>query len=166
MPGQSRKLVAEGKSLLPIGMTAVEGEVSRGEVIAVRDAGRGDCAWSGQLRQLRRRACCAANRSASSKLLGYTAEPEMVHRDNLVLDALRRTARGCPCFMAPCGRYWLDPIGVELEAGAGELHAVAIGCRNVMQVIALASGDGPGARKRPRWSLRGRKRASSVKAIS
>jgi glutamate 5-kinase len=33
---QSAKLRDEGKSLLPIGMTAVEGDFSRGDVIAVR----------------------------------------------------------------------------------------------------------------------------------
>ena len=35
--GAAAKVRAEGKSLLPIGMTAVEGEFSRGDVIAVRD---------------------------------------------------------------------------------------------------------------------------------
>lgn len=32
------KLQGEGKSLLPIGMTAVEGDFSRGDVIAARNA--------------------------------------------------------------------------------------------------------------------------------
>ena len=35
--GAAAKVRAEGKSLLPIGMTAVEGDFSRGDVIAVRD---------------------------------------------------------------------------------------------------------------------------------
>jgi glutamate 5-kinase len=35
--GAAAKLRGEGKSLLPIGMTAVEGDFSRGDVIAVRD---------------------------------------------------------------------------------------------------------------------------------
>ena len=35
--GAAAKLREEGKSLLPIGMTAVEGDFSRGDVIAVRD---------------------------------------------------------------------------------------------------------------------------------
>ena len=36
--GAVAKIVEEGKSLLPIGMTSVDGEFSRGDVIAVRDA--------------------------------------------------------------------------------------------------------------------------------
>ena len=52
--GAAAKVRAEGKSLLPIGMTAVEGDFSRGEVIAVRDdAGQRDRARPGQLRQRR-----------------------------------------------------------------------------------------------------------------
>ena len=37
--GAVTKVVAEGKSLLPIGMTQVDGDFSRGDVIAVRDPG-------------------------------------------------------------------------------------------------------------------------------
>ena len=36
--GASRKLLQEGKSLLPIGMTSVSGDFARGDVIAVRDS--------------------------------------------------------------------------------------------------------------------------------
>ena len=36
--GAARKLREEGKSLLPIGMTQVQGVFSRGDVIAVRDS--------------------------------------------------------------------------------------------------------------------------------
>jgi len=52
-PGAVHQLRAGGKSLLPIGMTAVEGDFSRGDVIAVRDPGPGDCPRPGQLRQHR-----------------------------------------------------------------------------------------------------------------
>ncbi len=52
--GAAAKLRGEGKSLLPIGMTAVEGDFSRGDVIAVRDpAGVRDRPRPGQLRQRR-----------------------------------------------------------------------------------------------------------------
>jgi glutamate 5-kinase len=37
--GAAIKVRDEGKSLLPVGMTAVEGDFSRGDVIAVRSAG-------------------------------------------------------------------------------------------------------------------------------
>jgi glutamate 5-kinase len=86
--GAVRKLRDEGKSLLPIGMTTVEGEFMRGDVIAVlssdgREVARGLANYSsGEARLLCRRASTEIER-----LLGYSAEPEMVHRDNLVLSA-------------------------------------------------------------------------------
>ena len=84
--GAAAKVRAEGKSLLPIGMTAVEGDFSRGDVIAVRDTAGTELARglanysSGEARLL-----CRKPSSEFERLLGYTAEPEMVHRDNMVL---------------------------------------------------------------------------------
>ncbi|MCZ8293810.1 MAG: glutamate 5-kinase [Hylemonella sp.] len=84
--GAARKLVEEGKSLLPIGMTAVEGEFSRGEVIAVRDAQGAEIARGlANYASSEARLLCRKPSGEFEKLLGYTAEPEMVHRDNLVL---------------------------------------------------------------------------------
>ncbi|KQP17817.1 glutamate 5-kinase [Pseudorhodoferax sp. Leaf267] len=84
--GAALKLRAEGKSLLPIGMTAVEGDFSRGDVIAIRDAqgvtlGRGLANYASAEARL----LCRRPSSEFENLLGYLAEPEMVHRDNLVL---------------------------------------------------------------------------------
>ena len=84
--GAVHKLRDEGKSLLPIGMTAVTGDFSRGDVIAIRDEqgvemARGLANYaSGEARLI-----CRRPSSEFEKLLGYMAEPEMVHRDNLVL---------------------------------------------------------------------------------
>lgn len=84
--GAAHKIQDEGKSLLPIGMTAVEGDFSRGDVIAVRspegvEIARGLANYaSSEARLLCRRASTDFER-----LLGYAAEPEMIHRDNLVL---------------------------------------------------------------------------------
>lgn len=84
--GAVRKLQEEGKSLLPIGMTAVEGEFSRGEVIAVRDAQGAEIARGlANYAIAEARLLCRKPSSEFEKLLGYTAEPEMVHRDNLVI---------------------------------------------------------------------------------
>jgi glutamate 5-kinase len=78
--------VGEGKSLLPIGMTAVEGDFSRGDVIAVRDARGAEVARGpGQLRERRGAAAVPQVVGDFERLLGYVAEPEMIHRDNLVL---------------------------------------------------------------------------------
>lgn len=84
--GAVDKLTREGKSLLPIGMHSVKGEFSRGDVIAICDLhghelGRGLANYaSAECRLL-----CKKPSSEIEKLLGYVAEPEMVHRDNLVL---------------------------------------------------------------------------------
>ena len=84
--GAAAKLRDEGKSLLPIGMTAVEGDFSRGDVIAVRDhsgveIARGLANYS----SFEARMLCRKASSEIERLLGYVAEPEMLHRDNLVL---------------------------------------------------------------------------------
>ena len=84
--GAAAKVRAEGKSLLPIGMTSVEGDFSRGDVIAVRDTAGVEIARglanyaSGEARLL-----CRKPSSDIERLLGYAAEPEMIHRTNLVV---------------------------------------------------------------------------------
>ena len=84
--GAVSKLRDEGKSLLPIGMTGVEGEFSRGDVIAVREPSgleiaRGLANYS----SFEARLICRKPSSDIERLLGYVAEPEMLHRGNLVL---------------------------------------------------------------------------------
>ena len=84
--GAVQKILQDGKSLLPIGMTAVEGDFSRGDVIAVRDLRGAEVARglanyaAGEARLL-----CRKSSADFERLLGYVAEPEMIHRDNLVL---------------------------------------------------------------------------------
>ena len=84
--GAAAKLRHEGKSLLPIGMTAVEGDFSRGDVIAVRDHGGAEIARGlANYASSEARLLCRHASSEIERLLGYTAEPEMVHRDNMVV---------------------------------------------------------------------------------
>jgi glutamate 5-kinase len=84
--GAAERLRADGKSLLPIGMTAVEGEFSRGEVIAVRDgAGREIARGLANYAAAEARLLCRKPSSQIESLLGYVAEHEMIHRDNLVV---------------------------------------------------------------------------------
>jgi glutamate 5-kinase len=84
--GAVQKIAAEGKSLLPIGMTAVDGEFSRGDVIAVRDAKGTEVARGlANYASSEARLLCRKSSSDFERLLGYAAEPEMIHRDNLVL---------------------------------------------------------------------------------
>ena len=84
--GAALKVNAEGKSLLPIGMTSVQGDFSRGDVIAIKgvdgeEIGRGLANYSSSEARL----ICRKSSSEFERLLGYTGEPEMVHRTNLVL---------------------------------------------------------------------------------
>jgi glutamate 5-kinase len=84
--GAVAKLKEAGKSLLPIGMTAVEGDFSRGDVIAVRDGSGVEFARGlANYASAEARLICRKPSSEIEKLLGYCAEPEMLHRDNLVL---------------------------------------------------------------------------------
>jgi glutamate 5-kinase len=84
--GAARKLRDEGKSLLPIGVIDVQGGFHRGDVIAVQTAdgvelARGLANYSASEARL-------IARKPSSEfegVLGYAAEPELIHRDNLVL---------------------------------------------------------------------------------
>jgi len=84
--GAVDKVRGEGKSLLPIGVVAVDGDFVRGDVIAVRapagnEVARGLANYSaGETRLIARKAS-----SQIEGVLGYAAEPELIHRDNLVL---------------------------------------------------------------------------------
>jgi glutamate 5-kinase len=84
--GAVGKVVGEGKSLLPIGMTAVVGDFSRGDVIAVRnpdglEVARGLANYASSEARL----LCRKSSGEFERLLGYVAEHEMIHRDNMVL---------------------------------------------------------------------------------
>jgi glutamate 5-kinase len=85
-PGAVRALTREGKSLLPIGVVAVDGAFQRGEVVGCfgpdgLEIARGlvnyDAAEASRI--LRRPS------SEIESILGYVDEPELIHRDNLVL---------------------------------------------------------------------------------
>jgi glutamate 5-kinase len=84
--GAVQKLTAEGKSLLPIGVTEVAGEFGRGDVITCTDASgrpvaRGITNYSSsEARRIMRRPS-----SEIMSILGFEEEPELIHRDNMVL---------------------------------------------------------------------------------
>jgi len=84
--GAVRALVQDGKSLLPIGVVSVDGAFERGEVVACEDAEGREIArglanyGAAEARQIVRRPS-----SEIEAILGYVDEPELIHRDNLVL---------------------------------------------------------------------------------
>lgn len=84
--GAALKVSGEGKSLLPIGMTAVQGDFSRGDVIAIKgDDGLEIARGLSNYSSAEARLICRKSSAEFERLLGYTGEPEMVHRTNLVL---------------------------------------------------------------------------------
>ncbi len=75
-----------GRSLLPIGVQAVQGDFERGAVVACvgsngREIARGLANYSsGDARRIARKAS-----QEIEAILGYIDEPELIHRDNLIL---------------------------------------------------------------------------------
>ncbi len=85
-PGAVQAIVNQGKSLLPVGVVAVEGEFGKGDVVAICDAagveiGRGLSNYS----SVEARRLCGQSTEQIIKLLGRVPYPELVHRDNLVV---------------------------------------------------------------------------------
>jgi glutamate 5-kinase len=84
--GAVRALAREGKSLLPIGVVAVEGDFGRGEVVGCfapdgREIARGLVNYdAGETAKILRKPSAEIE-----SILGYVEEPELIHRDNMVL---------------------------------------------------------------------------------
>ena len=84
--GAARALQQGGKSLLPIGVVEVTGDFLRGAVVAClapdgREIARGLANYSAEeARRIMRRPS-----SEIEAILGYVDEPELIHRDNLVV---------------------------------------------------------------------------------
>lgn len=84
--GAVRVLRSEGKSLLPVGVIAVSGQFDRGEVVSCRsesgdEIARGLVNYSAA--ETARILRCPSGEIETR--LGYIAEPELIHRNNLVL---------------------------------------------------------------------------------
>jgi glutamate 5-kinase len=84
--GAVRALVREGKSLLAIGVVRCDGQFDRGEVVACcdpdgREVARGLVNYSAaETQRILRKPS-----SEIEAILGYIDEPELIHRNNLVL---------------------------------------------------------------------------------
>ncbi|OZA46620.1 MAG: glutamate 5-kinase [Hydrogenophilales bacterium 17-61-76] len=84
--GAVRALRDEGKSLLPVGVKSIVGEFERGEVVAVIDiSGREIARGLANYSASEARRIAGKPSSAIETELGYIDEPELIHRDNLVL---------------------------------------------------------------------------------
>ncbi len=76
----------KGRSLLPAGITGVEGEFERGDAVSIlgtdrRELARGIARYSG--RELSQIAGCQSDQIAER--LGYAYGPVAVHRNDLIL---------------------------------------------------------------------------------
>lgn len=84
--GAAQALAQKSRSLLPIGVTRVEGRFNRGDVVACLNAqgleiARGLSNYDAQeARQLK-----GARSEDIAARIGYPGEPELIHRDNLIL---------------------------------------------------------------------------------
>ena len=84
--GACRVLRQEGRSLLSVGVTETRGEYTRGDVVACLDAEGRELARglvnyaSGDVARI-----CGVPSDQIEAVLGFTAEAELIHRDNLVL---------------------------------------------------------------------------------
>lgn len=84
--GAAKALSTGGKSLLPIGVRSVEGEFERGAVVTCADLqgseiARGLVNYSAS----ESRKIAGKPSQEIEAILGYVDEPELIHRDNLVL---------------------------------------------------------------------------------
>ncbi|WP_370737780.1 PUA domain-containing protein, partial [Pseudomonas sp. 44 R 15] len=74
------------KSLLPVGVKRVQGSFRRGEmVVCVAPDGREIARGLANYSALEAQKIIGQSSDAIVGLLGYMAEPELVHRDNLIL---------------------------------------------------------------------------------
>jgi glutamate 5-kinase len=84
--GAARALTAQGKSLLAIGVTEAIGDFERGEAVGCLDEARREIARGlvNYSAVETRRILRTPSADIEAKL-GYVGEPELIHRDNLVL---------------------------------------------------------------------------------
>jgi glutamate 5-kinase len=84
--GAARALLQRGKSLLAIGVTAIEGRFDKGAVLEVRDPdGRAIARGLSNYSVLELTAIMGKRSNQFEKTLGRPAYAEVIHRDNMVL---------------------------------------------------------------------------------
>jgi glutamate 5-kinase len=84
--GAVKVLRESGRSLLPVGVTRVEGDFSRGQLVACLDPNGSEVA-RGLVNYSAQETDTIKGQSSDriELLLGYVDEPELIHRDNLVV---------------------------------------------------------------------------------
>jgi glutamate 5-kinase len=84
--GAAKALTEEGKSLLAIGVVRIEGEFERGEVVGCYDeSGKELARGLVNYNATDTRRILRQPSSQIEAILGHIEEPELIHRDNLVV---------------------------------------------------------------------------------
>ncbi|MDY7540564.1 glutamate 5-kinase [Undibacterium sp. RTI2.1] len=84
--GAVQKLSREGKSLLPIGVLDVKGEFGRGAVVTCyNEAGQAIARGLSNYTSTEARRIKRHPSTEIAQILGFVEEPELIHRDNMVL---------------------------------------------------------------------------------
>jgi len=84
--GASKVLLKSGKSLLSVGVTSVTGNFVRGEMVAcISHDGKEIARGLANYNAIEAAKICGKSSSEIESILGYVDEPELIHRDNLVL---------------------------------------------------------------------------------
>lgn len=92
--GAVQAVVDQGRSVLAVGVTAVKGRFSRGDAVRCVDALGGECARGLINYSSDEMARLVGTPSAKiANVLGYAMEPEVIHRNNLVLTKVENGAQ-------------------------------------------------------------------------
>ena len=84
--GASKVLQKSGKSLLAVGVTSVNGNFIRGEMVAcINHEGKEIAHGLVNYNAIEAAKICGKSSSEIKSILGYMDESELIHRDNLVL---------------------------------------------------------------------------------
>ena len=84
--GASKALMKKGVSLLPVGVAKVEGRFQRGDVVAcISDTGKEIARGLVNYDSVESERIRGVSSERIEQALGYIDEPELIHRDNLVL---------------------------------------------------------------------------------
>ena len=84
--GAVKAIVANGKSLLPVGITSAEGNFIRGDIVSCLDtSGKKIAAGLINYEMAEVSKIRGVPSDQIESILGYIGEPELIHRDNLVI---------------------------------------------------------------------------------
>ena len=98
--GACKALLESGKSLLPVGVAALEGDFRRGDAVVCRSAtGRPVARGLANYAATEARRIIGKNGAEVKRIMGARYEAELIHRDNLALE--NASATGAP---SPFGR--------------------------------------------------------------